>query len=103
MECLGTPNHKNPETRTLKKSATSRDRKKCIFGHRGGWGGIERPFFIKNHNHPRNRPYGAPGFQNDRPGFKNDRPGLKNDRKNDNFADKNQDSCSQENKEIRAN
>ena len=36
MECLGTQNHKNPETRTLKKTATSRDRKKCIFRHREG-------------------------------------------------------------------
>ena len=60
-------------------------------------------FLIANHNNPRNRPYGAPGLKNDRPGFKNDRPGLKNDRKFDNFADKNQDSCSQANKEIRAN
>ena len=64
---------------------------------------IERPFFIKNHNHPRNRPYKPPSLRNDRPGLKNDRPGLKNNRKFDNFADKNQDSCSQANKEIRAN
>ena len=35
MECLGTQNHKNPEMRTLKKTATSRDRKICILGHRG--------------------------------------------------------------------
>ena len=75
---------------------------KSVFLDTGG-GGIERPFFIKNHNHPRNRPYGAPGVQNDRPGLKNNRPGLKNDRKFDNFAYKNQDSCSQANKEIRAN
>ena len=102
MECLGAQNHKNTETRTLKKTATSRDRKKCIFGHRGG-GVVERLFFIKNQNSPRNRLYGAPGLQNDRPGLKNDRPGLKNDRKFDNFAYKNQDSCSQANKEIRAN
>ena len=86
MECPGTQNHKNPDTRKLKKTATSRDPKICIFRHRGGV--VEVTFFIKDHNYLRNRPYGAPGLQNDRPGFKNDRPGLKNDRKLNNFPGK---------------
>jgi hypothetical protein len=74
---------------------------KYVFLDTGG-GVLEVIFFIKNHNYPRNRPYGAPGLQNDRPGLKKDRPGLKNNRKFDHFADKNQDSCSQASKEIRA-
>ena len=91
MESLGNQNHNNPETRTLEKKTTSRDRKKWVHGHLGG-GVRERTFFNKNHNNPRNRPYGAPGLQNDRPGFKNDRPGHKNERKFDHFAGKKQDS-----------
>jgi hypothetical protein len=102
MESLGTQNHKNPETRTLEKKATSRDRKKWVHGHLGG-GSANAFFSIKSYNHPRNRPYRPPSLQNDRLGLKNDRPDLKNNRKIDHFADKNQDSCSQENKEIRAN
>ena len=58
MECVGTQNHKNPATRTFTKTATSWDRKKCIFGLLGGV--VERSFFNKNHNNPRNRPYCAP-------------------------------------------
>ena len=101
MESLGTQNHKNPETRTLeKKKHLARPQK--VHGHLRG-GSANALFSIKSHHHLRNRLYGAPGLQNDRPGPKNDRPGLKNDRKFDHFADKNQDSCSQENKEIRAN
>ena len=91
MESLGTQNHKNPETRTLEKKATSRDRKKWVHGHLGG-GSANALFSIKSHHHPRNRPYSAPGLQNDRPGFKNDCPGLKNDRQIVHFAGKKQDS-----------
>ena len=91
MESLGTQNHKNPETRTLEKKTTSRDRKKQVHGHLGG-GSANARFSIKSHNHPRNRPYRPLGLQNECPGLKNDRPGLKNDRKINNFADKKQDS-----------
>ena len=90
------------QTLGISKKQPSPETAKCLFLHSRG--GVDQLlFFIKNHNNPRNRPYGAPGLKNDRPGLKNDRPGLKNDRKFDHFADKNQDSCSQANKEIRAN
>ena len=65
MESLGTQNHTNPETRTLEKKATSRDRKKWVHGHLGG-GSANALFSIKSHNHPRNRPYRPPGLH-DRP------------------------------------
>ena len=94
MECLGTQNHKTPETRTLdKKNHLARPQEVGPWTPRGV---IERTFFDKNHNNPGNRPYGAPGLQNDS-------LGLKNDRQFANFAYTNQDSCSQANKEIRAN
>ena len=43
-------------------------------------GGVKlSPSFIKNHNNSQIRPYGAPGFKNDRSGFKNYCLDLKND------------------------
>ena len=79
MDCLGIQNHKNPATRTFKKTGTSRDRKKCIFGV--PWGCHNYALFYQKSQKSKNRPYGAPGLKNDRPGLKNDRPGLKNDQK----------------------
>ena len=91
MESLGSQKHTNPETRTLKKNSHLTRPQKV--GPWTPWGEVlERTFWDENHNHPRNRPYRAPGLQNYRPGFKNNRPGLKNDRKFDNFPDKKQDS-----------
>ena len=102
MESLGSHKHKNPETRTLEKNSQLMRPQKV--GPWTPWGRVcERTFLIKSHNHPRNRPYRPPSLQNDRAGLKNNRPGLKNDRKVYHFANKKQDSCSQESKEIKAN
>jgi hypothetical protein len=46
MESLGNQKHKNPETGTLKKTATSRDRRKWVHGHLGG-GSSNALFSIK--------------------------------------------------------
>jgi hypothetical protein len=46
IESLGSQNYKKPETRTLEKTVTSRDRKKWVHGHLGG-GSSNALFSIK--------------------------------------------------------
>jgi len=66
------------QTRENSKKQLPPETAKNVFLDTGG-GASKYLFMIKNQNYLRNRPYGAPGLQNDRPGFKNNRQGLKND------------------------